>query len=111
MKRKKVYVAGPYTQGDVVLNVRAAVLAANELLDAGFIPFVPHLTHLWHAICPRPYQDWLDLDLEWLEECDILLRLPGPSSGADDEAKRAKVLAMPVCRSVADVKLLRSTHP
>lgn len=96
MKLKRIYVAGPYSQGDVVINVRQAVIAADMLRNAGFTPFVPHLSHLWHTISPRPYEDWLAMDLEWLEVCDALLRLPGESKGADMEVVRAMTLEIPV---------------
>lgn len=82
---QRIYVAGPYTKGDVVVNVRAAVLAGNQLRDLGFTPFIPHLSHLWHTISPRPYEYWLAMDLEWLDACHALLRLPGESKGADME--------------------------
>jgi hypothetical protein len=39
----KVYVSGPYSKGDPVLNVRDAVHAADRLWAAGFAPFVPHV--------------------------------------------------------------------
>jgi len=29
------------------------------------------------------------MDLEWIERCDLLLRLPGESKGADMEVDRA----------------------
>jgi hypothetical protein len=92
----RVYVAGPYTQGDVAQNVRRAIVAANVLLDRGYAPFVPHLTHFWHLLCPRPYADWLALDLVWLAQCDIVLRLPGPSNGADRECAAARAAGIPV---------------
>ena len=84
----RVYVAGPYTKGDVAVNVREAILAGGRIYDAGMVPFVPHLTHFWHTVAPRPYEDWLRLDMEWLRVCDALLRLPGDSSGADKELLR-----------------------
>lgn len=40
--REKIYVAGPYTKGDVAENVHKAFKAANDLADLGFAPFVPH---------------------------------------------------------------------
>ncbi len=86
---KRVYIAGPYTKGDVVLNVRNAVLAADRVHALGFTPFVPHLTHLWHLISPHDYEFWLALDLEWLAVCDYLVRLPGESAGADREVEYA----------------------
>lgn len=38
----RVYIAGPYTKGDVVENVRAAVFAGDEVFEAGHSPYVPH---------------------------------------------------------------------
>lgn len=92
----RVYIAGPYTKGDVALNVRDAILAGDAVLKAGHTPFIPHLTHFWHMVCPGPYQQWIDLDLKWLPLCDALIRLPGESSGADGEATLARTLGIPV---------------
>ena len=86
----KVYVAGPYSQGDVAENVKAAIDAGNALMDRGHNPYVPHLTHFMHLLHPRPYKDWLDLDLDYLTMCDAVLRLPGPSDGADREVALAE---------------------
>ena len=40
----RIYVAGPYTNGEVAINVRNAYEAANQLAELGFAPFVPHAT-------------------------------------------------------------------
>lgn len=85
-----VYIAGPYTKGDVVLNIQKAIYAAEELIKAGYVPYVPHLSHLWHY----------EYDPQWLKKCDCLVRLPGKSRGADNEVALAKDLCMPVYRSV-----------
>jgi hypothetical protein len=100
----RVYVAGPYTQGDVAQNVRRAIVAANDLLDRGHTPFLPHLTHFWHLVCPRRYEDWLALDLTWMHQCEVVLRLPGPSDGADRECAAAQAAGIPV---VYDAAVLR----
>jgi hypothetical protein len=92
----KIYVAGPYTQGDVAQNVRNAFEAATRLADLGFAPFVPHSTHFWHMLFPRPYEFWLELDNEFLPCCDAVLRLPGPSNGADKEVRLAQELDKPI---------------
>lgn len=92
----KVYVAGPYTTGDVAVNVRNAIEAGNELADAGFVPFVPHLVHFWHMVYPRPYEFWTDWDNQFLPHCDALLRLPGESSGSDAEVVLAESNGIPV---------------
>ncbi|MBL7876764.1 MAG: DUF1937 family protein [Cyclobacteriaceae bacterium] len=100
----KIYVAGPYTKGDVAVNVRNAISAANELADLGFAPFVPHFTHFWHMIFPRPYEFWLDLDNQFLPACDAVLRLPGESSGADKEVKLAESHGKKIFYSLEDLK-------
>lgn len=104
MKRKKVYIAGPYTKGDVALNVHAALEAAEKVVAVGGIPFVPHLTHFWHLIFPHPYRMWLAYDAEWLLACDVVLRLPGESAGADEEVALAQKLGVPVCCTFGEVE-------
>ena len=99
----RVYVAGPYTRGDVAVNVRNAYGAANRLADLGFAPFVPHATHFWHMMFPRPYEFWLDLDAQFLPFCGALLRLPGDSSGADKEVALARSLDIPVFTEIAEL--------
>lgn len=89
-----VYVASPYTKGDVAVNVRNNIEAANRIAEAGLIPFVPLLTHFWHMQHPHPYKFWCEQDLAWLERCDAIVRLPGDSSGADAEVARAHELGL-----------------
>lgn len=97
-----VYIAAPYTTGDVVRNVRRAILAGDELSRCGLVPFIPHLTHLWHLVRPHDYDFWMDLDMAWLEKCDCLVRLDGESPGAGAEVIRAIELGKPVYLSVHD---------
>ena len=92
----RVYIAGPYTKGDVALNVRRAIEAGDAVYKAGHLPFIPHLTHFWHMVCPAPYEQWIAIDLAWLPTCHALIRLPGESSGADGEVAAAQKLGMPV---------------
>lgn len=91
-----VYIAGPYSGGDVEANVRAALLAGHTVMDLGAIPFVPHLCHYLHAVRERGYEEWMKFDFVWLERTDVLLRLPGVSPGADREVKRMEELGRPV---------------
>jgi len=100
MRKIKVYIAGPYTHGDVAVNVRNAIDAAEVLFSSGFVPYVPHLTHFWHMIHHRPYEDWLSLDNEWLPCCDCVFRLAGESSGADAETELAFKLGKLVFTSI-----------
>ena len=98
-----IYVAGPYTNGDVAINVRNAYEAANRLADLGFAPFVPHSTHFWHMLFPRPYEFWLELDNQFLPLCQAVLRLSGHSSGADKEVLLAQTLNIPVFTNMDDL--------
>lgn len=96
-----VYVAAPYSAPDPVANTNAAIQVAANLLDTGLCaPIVPHLTLLFHLVTPRPYEVWLDYDLEVLARCDALLRLPGQSSGADGEVAFALEQDIPVFTTI-----------
>jgi hypothetical protein len=103
----KIYVAGPYTKGDVVENVQKAIVLGNNLRALGHLPFIPHLTMFWHFLIPHKIEYWYAYDMEWLEMCDAVFRLPGESVGADREVERAKELGKPVYYSfdeLPDVK-------
>lgn len=98
-----VYIASPYTKGDQALNVRKSLEAAEQLRDAGFLPFTPLLSHFWHVIFPHEYEYWMKMDLEWLAHCDALLRLPGESTGADEEVNYALGIGIPVFFTIQDL--------
>ena len=102
-KRIKVYIASPYTKGDVAVNVKRQLDCTDELMTLGFVPYTPLYSHFQHMAHPRPYQDWIDLDLEWIPACDCLLRLPGESSGADNEVKLARKLGKPIFYSIKEL--------
>ena len=94
---KYIYIAGPYTNGDPVLNVRKAIEAGEQLIELGYIPFILHLSHLWHLISPHEYDYyWIKYTKEWIGKCDALLRLPGESEGAEIEEMHALHLGKPV---------------
>ena len=92
----RVYIAGPYTKGDPVVNTRRAISAGEAVQARGHTPFIPHLTLFWHLVYEHEAQFWYDYDLEWLAVCNALIRLPGDSLGADKEVDRAKELGIPV---------------
>ena len=95
-KKLRVYIAGPLSQGDQLLNIRNAIQAADKVLELGHTPFCPHMNYTWHLICPHDTATWYDWDLCWLELCDILIRLPGDSWGSDQEVKFAQARGIPV---------------
>jgi hypothetical protein len=105
--RERVYIAGPYTKGDVAVNVRNAIHAADQVWDLGFAPYVPHLTHFWHLISPKPYEEWLKIDAVWLDVCHYFIRLEGESAGADVEEAVAREKGIPVYRGVAHFRAMK----
>lgn len=84
----KVYIAGPYSS-DHATGVRNALRLADYLTTAGCHVKVPHLTHFWDMMFPRPYEFWLAYDMVELKECDVLVRMAGESHGADAEVLEA----------------------
>lgn len=91
-----VYVAGPYSKGDVMVNIREAMRMGQVLIDAGYVVFVPHLSAFQHLVDHRPYREWLDYDFRVILCCDAVLRLPGESPGADEEVAFAVRNGIPV---------------
>jgi hypothetical protein len=95
-----VYIASPYTKGDVAVNVRNSYIMADKLAALGFAPYVPLHSHFWHFLSPHPYDFWTKMDLEWVLRCDCLFRVEGESSGADGEVKYAVEHNIPVFYSL-----------
>jgi|SRR5215469_6716326 len=100
MRTPRVYIASPYTFGDKEGNVLRSMHAADKLLELGFAPYCPLLNHYQDAMFPRSYEDWLALDLRYLEACCAVIRLAGPSAGAGIEVRHARRLDIPVFYSL-----------
>jgi hypothetical protein len=94
MERLKVYLSSPYTVGNAGTNVKKHLDCTHLLIDCGFIPFAPLLTHFLHMNRPRHYEEWMQYDLEWVKACDALLRMPGESNGADRETFLARDIGL-----------------
>lgn len=93
--RPVLYVAGPYTSPDPVVNAHAACRVGTALFEhTEWVPMVPHTTLLWHIVTPRPVEFWYQLDLALMERCDAIVRLPGASVGADNELRVARELKL-----------------
>lgn len=104
MKRLRVYIAGPYTKGDKLDNVRRAIDAATIVLALGHFPYIPHLTHYWDERHPHDYETWMELDFAYLDVCDVLIRLSGESPGADREVEQARAKGIRVFDSIEAFK-------
>jgi len=100
MIKIKVFISSPYTIGDKEENVKRSMKVADELIELGFIPFIPLLFHYQNELHPRDEKTWLDLDLDWLESCDCVFRLSGESNGADRECDYADKMCIPVFRQI-----------
>jgi len=98
-----IYLASPYTQGDIGANINRVIDVADILLENGHYPYIPHLNHLWHIVSSKTWEIWLDYDLFILSRCDALLRLDGDSKGADIEVKEAERLGKKVYTRIEDL--------
>lgn len=99
----KVFIASPYTLGDVAVNVKMAHDAFDFLLEHGFFPVMPLLAHYQHLQHPRGYRDWIAYALTQLEGCNCMFRIPGTSTGADNEELCANHWKIPVYNSLEAV--------
>ena len=99
---QSVYIASPYTKGDVEENVAWSISAAQSLVKSGFLPYCPLLCHFWDLQYHNSYDFWIDYNLEWLDRCDVLVRLPGESKGADLEFVYAEQVGIPVYKYQED---------
>ncbi len=108
-----IYIAGPYTKPDPVMNTRDAIIAGLAIADSGLAAVeIPHLTLLANIVEPREIDYWYDFDLDKLEHCNALLRLPGQSDGADKEVAHARALHIPVFHESQQlITWLISTNP
>ncbi|KKN04702.1 hypothetical protein LCGC14_1094750 [marine sediment metagenome] len=98
----RVYIAGPYTNGDIAENIRRIIEVAERVVEAGHIPFVPHLFHLWHLMSPHKYEYWMALDQSWMGACDAFIALDlgedawGDSQGTQEDVNMADQLGIEV---------------
>ena len=107
MRRVRCYIASPYSNGDKETLVQKHMNAAYELLKLGFNPYAPLYNHYIQTKHPDLDHDgfpWLDVDKEWLLECDMMIRLHFKnhedeeikSPGANEEERYANSLGIPV---------------
>ncbi len=112
--RTRVYIAGPMTNGTGNAYNMGKINAAIEihlfLIKAGFVPHCPHLTVFAEFMSPNriDYEEWLELDMCYIDDCDVLLRLEGDSAGADKEVAYAESTGKPVFRTLGS--LLKSCN-
>ena len=106
-----IAVAGPYASGGADAEARAANLremneAALRLFERGWIPVigVNMALPMVEAAGEARYGEILQpLSNALVERCDALLRIGGPSVGADQEAALIRAAGKPVYARLEDV--------
>jgi hypothetical protein len=94
-----IYIAGPYTKPDPIVNTRLAIQVGDGVERLGALPFIPHLSLVQHFQRPRTYEEWIEYGLAWVECCDAVVSIPGDSDGRAREEQRAYELDIPIFRS------------
>lgn len=96
-KSRLIYIASPYTLGDAYENTALQCDMAERIRAIGHMPYAPlcHSTPR-HFRKAQHYQYWIDECLFMVRRCDMLIRIVGESSGADEEEALAHRLDMPV---------------
>ena len=90
------YIAGPMTKGNQFDLFKDSVLVADCILKRGHAVFLPHLSFFWNLIKANDYERWLQQDFLWIRKCNVLVRIPGESEGADREVEFAKSIGVKV---------------
>jgi hypothetical protein len=113
MKEKeiKVYIASPYSAGWMPQNITRQFDLSKELLELGYWPYMPLLTHFLELYPHYSEQVWLQQDFIYLKVCDAVLRIKPvddegveiPSPGADKEVALAEKEGIPVFYSIEEL--------
>lgn len=111
MDKILVYIAGPLSNGDWMVNLRNAIDAQKAVRRLGAVAVVPHLSAFAHLVHAEEYETWLAEDFTLLERCDVLLRLPGESEGSDREVIHARRAGVHVVRSLDELAKLIGRAP
>jgi len=91
MKKKVVYIAGPFraaNQWEQEANIRRAEAMALEVWRLGAVALCPHLNTRYFSGA-LPDEVWLDGDLELLRRCDAILMVHGWENSAGAMAEKA----------------------
>ena len=112
--RIRVYIAGPISNGGTadaetrLANVRKAIDVFLRLTELGYAPLAPQLTEWIEILIGRriAHATWMAIDLPWVEACELLFRMEGPSTGADLEVAHARRHGVPVVFSFEELSEL-----
>jgi hypothetical protein len=106
-----IMIAGPYRSGssnpsDWAENLRNLNQAAHAIFQKGHVPVigVNMALPMIATIGEEHYQQiMMPLSLRLTERCDAVLRIGGPSEGADQEVEMFVRRGLPVFRSVDQI--------
>ena len=111
MSRLWIMVAGPYRSGAMdeaarAANFRALNAAALAVLRSGHLPVigVNLALPIIEAAGPESFDEiMMPVSLAVAERCDAVLRIGGPSGGADEEVERFRERSLPVFHAVGEI--------
>ena len=106
-----IMIAGPYSSGGADAARRAENLAAMNraalaVFELGHTPVIGvnmALPVIGAAGEARFEEIMMPISLALADRCDAILRIGGPSKGADEEVERMRAAGKPVYRSLGDV--------
>ena len=112
-----ILIAGPYRSGTgddpakMAANLRRLEAASWPIFQAGHIPMIGEWVALpvWHAAGGDTVGDALYDQIfhptagRLIERCDAILRLPGESTGADNDVRLARARGIPVYAAIEDI--------
>ena len=106
-----IMIAGPYSSGAADEAARAANLrvlnrAAVEVFHRGHIPIIGvnmALPVIAEAGADSFDEMMMPISLALADRCDAVLRIGGPSTGADQEVEAFEARGLPVFRNIDDV--------
>lgn len=106
----RIYVAGPYSTGDIRRNVAHAAAVGQECIARGWAPFVPHTMYAgWEDANGLRDEDFIRLGLAWLRRCNAIVLFGDwtASPGTRRERNCAEKWGLAIHETVHDVPRLR----
>lgn len=112
---KLLYVAGPYSIGNIQENIRRAEIVSVNLIRSGFHVITPHKNTAGYEKYEDgtlTYETWLKMDLDIISRCDAVYVMVNSenSQGVRKEIEFARVMGMPVIYE-ADHPATKFTYP
>ena len=106
-ERPLIYVAG-YFSANPMHGTANAVGVFDVLLDAGWLPLVPHVSLLLDILSPRTPEFWYEYDLGLLMRCDAMYVCPDSltarSVGVGKEIEFCERHGIPIFYEIVDAK-------